>query len=71
MDRLQDQASPEDIARAALATRSRSIAYTYSDPVIFLEYAVDAAKVAREHGIKNVAVTAGYIGSSAREDGDA
>jgi pyruvate formate lyase activating enzyme len=71
MDRLQDQASPEDIARAALATRSRSIAYTYSDPVIFLEYAVDVAKVAREHGIKNVAVTAGYIGSSAREDGDA
>jgi pyruvate formate lyase activating enzyme len=68
MDRLQDEASPEDIVRAALATRSRSIAYTYNDPVIFLEYAVDVAKVAREHGIKNVAVTAGYIGSSAREE---
>jgi pyruvate formate lyase activating enzyme len=68
MDRLQDEASPEGIVRAALASRSRSIAYTYNDPVIFLEYAVDVAKVAREHGIKNVAVTAGYIGSGAREE---
>ena len=68
MDRLQDEASPEDIVRAAIATHSRSIAYTYNDPVIFLEYAVDVAKVAREHGIKNVAVTAGYIGSGAREE---
>ena len=68
MDRLQDEASPEDIVRAAIATGSRSIAYTYNDPVIFLEYAVDVAKVAREHGIKNVAVTAGYVGSGAREE---
>jgi pyruvate formate lyase activating enzyme len=68
MDRLQDEASPEDIVRAAIATGSRSIAYTYNDPVIFLEYAVDVAKVARKHGIKNVAVTAGYVGSGAREE---
>jgi pyruvate formate lyase activating enzyme len=68
MDRLQDEASPEDIVRAAIATGSRSIAYTYNDPVIFLEYAVDVAKMARKHGIKNVAVTAGYVGPGAREE---
>ena len=68
LDRLQDEASPEDIVRAAIATGSRSIAYTYNDPVIFLEYAVDVAKVARKHGIKNVAVTAGYIAAAAREE---
>ena len=67
-DRLQDVASPEDIVRAAIATGSRSIAYTYNDPVIFLEYAVDVAKVARRRGIKNVAVTAGYIAAGAREE---
>jgi pyruvate formate lyase activating enzyme len=68
LDRLQDEASPEAIVRAAIATGSRSIAYTYNDPVIFLEYAVDVAKVARQHGIKNVAVTAGYVAAAARED---
>jgi pyruvate formate lyase activating enzyme len=68
LDRLQDEASPEDIVRAAIATGSRSIAYTYNDPVIFLEYAVDVAKAARQHGIKNVAVTAGYIAAAAREE---
>jgi pyruvate formate lyase activating enzyme len=67
-DRLQDAASPEDIVEAAIATGSRSIAYTYNDPVIFLEYAVDVAKVARRRGIKNVAVTAGYIDAAAREE---
>jgi pyruvate formate lyase activating enzyme len=68
LDRLQNAASPEDIVEAAIATGSRSIAYTYNDPVIFLEYAVDVAKVARRRGIKNVAVTAGYIDSAAREE---
>jgi len=68
LDRLQDTASPEDIVEAAIATGSRSIAYTYNDPVIFLEYAVDVAKVARQRGIKNVAVTAGYIDAAAREE---
>jgi pyruvate formate lyase activating enzyme len=60
-DKLQDQASPEQIADAALQTKCRSVAYTYNDPVIFLEYAVDTARACRERGIKNVAVTAGYI----------
>ena len=68
LDRLQDSAAPEDIVRAAVATGSRSIAYTYNDPVIFLEYAVDVAKAARERGIKNVAVTAGYVAPKAREE---
>jgi pyruvate formate lyase activating enzyme len=60
-DRLQDQASPEMIAEAALQTGCRSVAFTYNDPVIFLEYAVDVAQACHERGIKTVAVTAGYI----------
>ena len=60
-DKLQDQASPVAIAQAAVQTKCRSVAYTYNDPVIFMEYAVDTAKACRERGIKNVAVTAGYI----------
>ena len=68
LDRLQEEASPEDIVRSAIATGSRSVAYTYNDPVIFLEYAVDVARAARQHGIKNVAVTAGYIAAAAREE---
>jgi pyruvate formate lyase activating enzyme len=68
MDRLADQASPERIARAAKESGCRSVAYTYNDPVIFLEYAVDVAKACRAEGIKNVAVTAGYIGEEARRE---
>jgi pyruvate formate lyase activating enzyme len=60
-DRLQDLASPEAIADAAVASACRSVAYTYNDPVIFLEYAVDVAQACRERGIKSVAVSAGYI----------
>jgi len=60
-DRLQDYASPKAIAEAALATGCRSVAFTYNDPVIFLEYAVDVAQACREAGLKTVAVTAGYF----------
>ena len=60
-DRLQDLASPEAIAEAAVASGCRSVAFTYNDPVIFLEYAVDVAQACRERGIKTVAVSAGYI----------
>ncbi|MBT6086394.1 MAG: AmmeMemoRadiSam system radical SAM enzyme [Rhodospirillaceae bacterium] len=67
-DKLQDQAAPEQIAQAAVQTNCRSVAYTYNDPVIFLEYAVDTAKACRERGIKNVAVTAGYICPDPREE---
>ena len=58
-DKLQAQASPEMIAEAAIKTGSRSVAFTYNDPVIFLEYAVDVAQACHERGIKAVAVTAG------------
>jgi pyruvate formate lyase activating enzyme len=60
-DRLQDQATPEAIARAAQATGCRSVAFTYNDPVIFLEYAIDVAEACRARGLKTVAVSAGYI----------
>ena len=61
IDTLADAASPETLANAALELGCRSIAFTYNDPVIFLEYAVDVAKACREKGIRTVAVTAGYI----------
>jgi pyruvate formate lyase activating enzyme len=67
-DRLQAEASPDAIVRAAKASGSRAIAYTYNDPVIFLEYAVDVARAAREQNVMNVAVTAGYISEKAREE---
>jgi pyruvate formate lyase activating enzyme len=60
MDSLMDQASPEAIAKAAEELNCRSVAYTYNDPVIFHEYAIDTAKACREHGLKSVAVSAGY-----------
>jgi len=67
-DRLQDQASPAEIARAAKQLGARSVAFTYNDPVIFLEYAVDVANACREAGLKTVAVTAGYITPEARKE---
>lgn len=61
MDTLADSAAPEQIARAARRLGCRSVAFTYNDPVIFLEYATDVAQACREAGIRSVAVTAGYI----------
>ncbi len=68
MDRLMDQASPETIASAALGLGCRSVAFTYNDPVIFHEYAVDVALACREVGVKTVAVTAGYVMPDPREE---
>lgn len=68
MDTLADAATPEAIARAARALGCRSVAFTYNDPVIFLEYAVDAAKACHELGVRTVAVTAGYVQDAARRD---
>jgi pyruvate formate lyase activating enzyme len=68
IDTLADQATPETIARAAAALGCRSVAFTYNDPVIFLEYAVDAAQACRERGIRTVAVTAGYVKPEARRE---
>ena len=67
-DRLQDQASPAQIAQAAKDMGARSVAFTYNDPVIFLEYAVDVAQACRAAGVKTVAVTAGYITREARKE---
>jgi pyruvate formate lyase activating enzyme len=68
MDRLMDTASPEGIARAAVECGARSVAFTYNDPVIFAEYAMDAADACREAGILTVAVTAGYISPEPRRE---
>jgi pyruvate formate lyase activating enzyme len=66
LDRVQDRASPEAIAQAALASGCRSVAFTYNDPVIFFEYAIDVAQACRAKGIKTVAVSAGYIAPEPR-----
>jgi len=60
-DTLADEASPDVIARAADELGCRTVAYTYNDPVIFHEYAIDVAKACRNRGIKSVAVTAGEV----------
>ncbi|MFP5282822.1 MAG: AmmeMemoRadiSam system radical SAM enzyme, partial [Actinomycetes bacterium] len=67
-DTLADAASPTALAEAAQALGCRSVAFTYNDPTIFLEYAVDVADACRERGIQAVAVTAGYIEPGARRD---
>src|SRR5262245_5888480 len=66
MDRLMDLAMPDAIVDAAVQNGCRSIAFTYNDPVIFAEYAIDTAKAARERQVASVAVTAGYITPEAR-----
>jgi pyruvate formate lyase activating enzyme len=66
LDRVQDLASPAAIAEAAVRSGCRSVAFTYNDPVIFLEYAVDVAQACRERGIRTVAVSAGYIAPEPR-----
>ncbi len=60
-DTLADAASPEKLAVVAAKLDCRSIAYTYNDPVIFHEYAIDVARACRGKGIKSVAVTAAYV----------
>ncbi len=67
-DRLQDWATPEAVADAARRHDCKSIAFTYNDPVIFAEYAIDCAKAAHDLGVKTVAVSAGYITPEARAD---
>jgi pyruvate formate lyase activating enzyme len=67
-DRLADQASPEEIARKARELGCKSVAFTYNDPTIFAEYAIDVAQACREAGVKTVAVTAGYITAEARPE---
>jgi pyruvate formate lyase activating enzyme len=66
MDRLADAASPEMIAQAALRLGCKSVAFTYNDPVIFAEYAMDVADACHAVGVQTVAVTAGYIHAEPR-----
>ncbi len=66
--RLSDAASPEALARAVVEAGARSVAFTYNDPVIFLEYAIDVADACHAEGIKTVAVTAGYVCDAPRRD---
>lgn len=68
MDTLADAASPEMIALTAAEYDCRSVAFTYNDPVIFHEYAIDVAKACHEKDIKSVAVTAGYVSPAPRAE---
>jgi pyruvate formate lyase activating enzyme len=68
MDRLMAFAGPAEIAAAAAGAGCRGVAYTYNDPVIFAEYAIDTAEACRALGLLNVAVTAGYVDGAGRED---
>ncbi len=67
-DALADVATPDAIAAAAAERGCRSVAFTYNDPVIFAEYAIDVAAACRARGIKTVAVTAGYLTDKARPE---
>jgi pyruvate formate lyase activating enzyme len=67
-DRLSDAASPDAIAASAKRLGCRSVAFTYNDPVIFAEYAIEVAQACRTQGIRTVAVTAGYITDEARPE---
>ncbi len=67
MDTLSEEAAPDVLARAAQQLGCSSVAFTYNDPIIFYEYAIDVAKECRKRDIKSVAVTAGYICEEPRE----
>ena len=66
IEQLSEEATPAAIARAARSLGCRSVAFTYNDPVIWAEYAIDVARACRDAGVKTVAVTAGYITAQAR-----
>jgi pyruvate formate lyase activating enzyme len=67
-DTLADAASPEAIVDAAVRLACRSVAFTYTDPVVFMEYAMDVADACRARGLKAVAVTAGYVNPAPRAE---
>jgi pyruvate formate lyase activating enzyme len=66
IDTLSSSASPDALAEAAVRLDCRSVAFTYNDPVIFMEYAMDTADACRERGVKAVAVSAGYLNPQPR-----
>ncbi|MEF3280333.1 MAG: AmmeMemoRadiSam system radical SAM enzyme [Elusimicrobiota bacterium] len=63
-----EEYSPEKLVELALKSGSKSIAYTYSEPVVFYEYMIDTAKIARSKGLKNIVVTAGFINKEPLEN---
>jgi pyruvate formate lyase activating enzyme len=65
-DTLADQATPEMIADAAVSLGCRSVAFTYNDPTIFFEYAIDVAEACHARDVKTVSVTAGYMSEKPR-----
>jgi pyruvate formate lyase activating enzyme len=67
-DRRSQEYAPREVVDLAIQAGCPSIAFTYNDPVIWAEYAIDVAKEARARGLKTVFVTAGYVGEKARED---
>jgi pyruvate formate lyase activating enzyme len=68
MDTLQDAAMPQELSAAAQRFGCASVAFTYNDPTVFMEYAIDVAQACREAGVKTVAVTAGYMCAEPREE---
>jgi pyruvate formate lyase activating enzyme len=68
VERRSDLVTPEQIAQAAVDAGCESVAFTYNDPVIFAEFAIDTAEACHARGIRTVAVTAGYIADPARRD---
>lgn len=65
-DSLGQEASPTQVAATARRLGCRSVAFTYNDPTIFAEYAIDTAHACREAGVHPIAVTAGYINEQPR-----
>lgn len=68
IERLSARALPEEIAEVAAELGCQSVAFTYNDPIIWSEYAIETSKACHARGVKTVAVTAGYITESARAD---
>jgi len=68
IDTLSSAASPATLAEAAVRLGCRSVAFTYNDPVIFMEYAMDVADACRERGVRAVAVSAGYMERAPRAE---
>jgi pyruvate formate lyase activating enzyme len=66
--RLGSEASPQQIVKLAGLHQIPAVAFTYNDPVVFAEYAIDTAQAAREVGIQPVAVTAGYLNPEPRRE---
>jgi pyruvate formate lyase activating enzyme len=68
MSLLTEKASPQKIAKMAQENKCQSVAYTYNEPIISLEYCVDTAKECHKLGIKSIAVTNGFICDEPRKE---